>query len=532
MQDLDITLLSPAEQERMKELLQLEADHKKYNAYEQFIPMDWQREYVDMGEDLIQRAVIAANRTGKSYIVAFELSMHLTGLYPSWWTGKRYEKGINAWLVGESAEQMAAPEGIQEHVFGPFHDVGAGFIPKSNIQSWKPTSGVRNSVKTAVIEHVSGTQSRLDLKTYSQGSGALMGASLQAIVVDEEPTNPDIYGQLVTRIAAACEDGRLLLSFTPENGMTPLVNLFFDETAPQHPGLLRVTIEDAHVDKGGYLTDKDITRMYDNTPVIEHDMRLRGIPKMGGGAVYPVLPEDFTVDPFPIPEHWLRCSAIDFGWTHPTGMVWVALDSDTDCVYVYHVEKMAKTPVPVLASILRGKGSQIPVVWPHDGLNGTLAGGGSSLASQFTNEGVAMEIDPFKNPMDQAGKQDNRVQPGLTEILTRLQTGRFKVFSTCTAFFNEYETYQYDPKKEGQVIKRNDDLMDATRYATLSIIQGIGTTSSDNGWGATRSSNSKSFMDEFDDSDWNKPKMIYVNEEAYGGTIEYDPTSPDLTNEW
>ena len=47
---------------------------------------------------------MAANRIGKSYCGAAEMAFHLTGLYPKWWTGKRYDKCITAWACGVSNE--------------------------------------------------------------------------------------------------------------------------------------------------------------------------------------------------------------------------------------------------------------------------------------------------------------------------------------------------------------------------------------------------------------------------------------------
>src|SRR5690242_5427273 len=37
-----------------------------------------------------ERALIAANRTGKTLAVCYELVCHLTGLYPGWWQGRRF----------------------------------------------------------------------------------------------------------------------------------------------------------------------------------------------------------------------------------------------------------------------------------------------------------------------------------------------------------------------------------------------------------------------------------------------------------
>ncbi len=47
-----------------------------------------------------------------------------------------------------------------------------------------------------------------------------------------------------------------------------------------------------------------------------------------------------------------------------------------------------------------------------------------------------------------------------------LSSGRLKVFASCEAWFQEYRLYH--PNEKGQIVKTNDHLMDATRYAVRS----------------------------------------------------------------
>ena len=43
-----------------------------------------------------------------------------------------------------------------------------------------------------------------------------------------------------------------------------------------------------------------------------------------------------------------------------------------------------------------------------------------------------------------------------------LSAGRLKVFASCQDWINEYRIYRRDDK--GRVVKKNDHLMDASRY--------------------------------------------------------------------
>jgi hypothetical protein len=51
-------------------------------------------------------------------------------------------------------------------------------------------------------------------------------------------------------------------------------------------------------------------------------------------------------------------------------------------------------------------------------------------------------------------------------MLTRMEAGKFKVFNTCTEWFEEFRLYH---RKDGKIVKIKDDLMAATRYAAMSL---------------------------------------------------------------
>lgn len=49
-------------------------------------------------------------------------------------------------------------------------------------------------------------------------------------------------------------------------------------------------------------------------------------------------------------------------------------------------------------------------------------------------------------------------------MLQRMQTGRFKVFSTCGDWFEEFRLYH---RKDGRIVKERDDVISASRYALM-----------------------------------------------------------------
>ena len=60
-------------------------------------------------------------------------------------------------------------------------------------------------------------------------------------------------------------------------------------------------------------------------PPHEREMRSRGVPVVGSGLVFPLSEDDISVESPIIQDHWLKIAGIDFGWDHPTAVVWGAL---------------------------------------------------------------------------------------------------------------------------------------------------------------------------------------------------------------
>jgi terminase large subunit-like protein len=52
------------------------------------------------------------------------------------------------------------------------------------------------------------------------------------------------------------------------------------------------------------------------------------------------------------------------------------------------------------------------------------------------------------------------------DMLTRMQTGCFKVFRHLNNWWEEFSLYH---RKDGKVVKEDDDLMSATRYAIMML---------------------------------------------------------------
>jgi hypothetical protein len=59
----------------------------------------------------------------------------------------------------------------------------------------------------------------------------------------------------------------------------------------------------------------------------------------------------------------------------------------------------------------------------------------------------------------------NSVEQGIYELQERMRLGKFKVFRGLTDFFNEFRQYHRDDN--GKIVKTQDDILDAVRYAYM-----------------------------------------------------------------
>lgn len=212
-----------------------------------------------------------------------------------------------------------------------------------------------------------------------------------------------------------------------------------------------------------HLSEKDkadLRRAFASRP---HELKARemGIPVLGSGAVFPVSEDDIVIDPIPIPDLWPQVGGMDFGWDHPYAAVQLAWDRDKDCIYVTKDFRQSQT-TPIMAKVaLHSWDSWLPWAWPHDGLQHDK-GSGKALADQYADAGFNMMPEQACFADHEGG--GNGLEAGIAMMLDRMQTGRWKVFSTCVYWLEEFRIYH---RKDGLIQKIRDDTISASRYALL-----------------------------------------------------------------
>ena len=79
----------------------------KYNQLKYFRPFPHQINFFHTTSQSPRRGILAANRIGKTVSTCFETACHLTGRYPEWWKGKKFDKPVNVMVAGEGWTQVA-----------------------------------------------------------------------------------------------------------------------------------------------------------------------------------------------------------------------------------------------------------------------------------------------------------------------------------------------------------------------------------------------------------------------------------------
>ena len=217
--------------------------------------------------------------------------------------------------------------------------------------------------------------------------------------------------------------------------------------------ITRMTIDDAE-----HYTKEQRDAIVASYPEFERDARSKGIPTLGSGRIFPVADEQISIPAFSIPAHWPQINGLDFGYDHPFAATRNAWDRDTDTWYVTAVYRESKQTPILHAAAIKPWGTWIPCAWPHDGLQHDK-GSGEELAKLYGAQGL--EMLPERATFEDGG---NGVEAGVTDMLDRMQTGKFKVFAHLSQWFDEFRLYH---RKDGKIIKERDDLISSTRYALM-----------------------------------------------------------------
>lgn len=447
-------MLSEHEVAELELLLEVEQEYQRHHKIDSMYPETgpFGREHYpknmecfEAGAKYRQRCEMGGNGVGKSYGVgAYEVALHATGDYPDWWNGLRFDHPVELWACGDTRETVR--DIVQMYLLGKvategLDALGTGMIPRDKLGKPRMVTNTNGSCDFVPVRHKSGGWSKLQFKAYEQGRKAFQGTNVHFIWLDEEPPH-QVFLECLQR--GRTVDGRILLTFTPLSGHSDVVETFLGWQKTNQSGGSIITIH-CGWDDVPHLDAQWKAATLAATPAYLRDARRLGIPSAGIGKVYTVEETEFVINPIAIPGHWRRVFGFDHGYFN-TAVVWVAYDKDSDIAYVYSDYKRGEVPMEMHAVAIKARGDWIPGI----GDASARESDGKQIIDKYKAQGVKLKL------------ANKAVDAGIQDVLSRLSTGRLKVFSTCQKLLDEYRRYRYNEKQ--QIVKENDHILDALRY--------------------------------------------------------------------
>lgn len=215
------------------------------------------------------------------------------------------------------------------------------------------------------------------------------------------------------------------------------------------------------------------------------------------GLVYNIDEDVHIVDDFPVPAEWEKGMGIDFGYTHPFVCLWAAYDKSNETIYIYREYKAYKTTVKSNAKEIHNlngykyeeyidsHGHAVPKV--------TLHKPGCAIEREEACDCGYVKIDwtvADHDAEDRATLHENLIQTvaankavdaGIDRVEELLEHDpekgkktNIKIFRSCVETINGFNLYRWkDPAtarsnpKDREVVKEDDDEMDALRYIVM-----------------------------------------------------------------
>jgi phage terminase large subunit-like protein len=454
-------------------------------------PYPRQEEFIALTRRYRESGFFAATQVGKTETAAFVMAANLTGLYPKWWLGCRFDDAISAWAVSESLKMSR--DVVQKKLCGEpgsKEDFGSGMIPR-HLFVGDPVMarGEGDAYDSVQVRHVSGGISTLRFRTYQAGRQALQGATLDFLWLDEEPDDLEIYSECLARISAR-PHGRLIITFTPLKGMSGISIRFRQEQSPDRAfvqmGLADVPAAKDDFDEGGGSGDAaggpyghiplgERERIISSYAAHEREARSKGEPMLGEGRVY-AAPEDGAIggivedeDHLAWPKYWTWGWGIDPGAGHPFGATLCCYDNDAKIFHVVAEIRMSDATITqhctsmrqIEKNLLNSEGMEIPVAWPPD--TGTRDRTSMVPLTKLYGQYFRMMSEPASLP-GITGQSKFSLEGSVAEIDQWERNGKWKVHRRCRAYLEERRLYH---RKNGEIVKLHDDVLCAARYAFM-----------------------------------------------------------------
>lgn len=176
------------------------------------------------------------------------------------------------------------------------------------------------------------------------------------------------------------------------------------------------------------------------------------------GAVYPNF-FSCVVEPFPIPDSWLRIYGFDKGYKDPTALCCGAIDPKDYTIYVYDEYYVSEQPITYHAQNLPKYVKGYEKLFPIQA--------DPSIRARNEKDGISYQNYMLRLSGIWLEPANNDINFGIEKVRDYLYTGKLKIFSSCDNMKDEASKYVYNPIDSANPDKPMDKynhLMDSLRY--------------------------------------------------------------------
>jgi PBSX family phage terminase large subunit len=342
---------------------------------------------------------------------------------------------------------------------------GEGAMPPALPPALYDPSGWLKSERTVRLKNGAEIMFR-NLESAEEGRAKLRNISLNAMFIDqvEELDGPDwaeFYEELNGRLSDPRGPGKMLLAANPGPTDHWVYQRFIDEeTSSKFPQCRYVhgTLYDnrENLDERYFLSR---VRTETQNPEYFKRMVLGEWGSFGSKRFKVFAKERHVCDPFPIPRHWEVIEGLDYGYSHPFAVLWVAVD-EYEHHFVLAEHKVKERPVgwhaQQMHAVREAKQVKPVVTWADPMI--------FFREARMATNTISIELSDHGIFCAQANSDRLSGWARIDELLTE---NRLSIFSTCPQLIKELPNLRMKDNSD-DVEKKNDDLSDALRYAVQS----------------------------------------------------------------
>ena len=459
---------------------------------------EWQKRVEAYASRNAVTGILSANQSGKTETGCFYVTAHATGVYPEDWQGKKYDRPTRIAIAAEDWSHIR--ENIMLKLFGidTYKDkvnLGSGMIPRDLINLDTLTYDKEGTIRLVRVKHVSGGESVIRMRAYSQGRKAAQGFQMDVGLIDEHPDD-EFWSEFLARLTAV-DGAHIICAFTPLKEGGKLIDTFqrlepsttdteADEYGPKYKEQASMCSIRASAEDCPHITPEMVKLAKMNYPAYSMPARLYGVPILGHGRIIPFAEEDMVYVPneVTIVKQWRHLLGLDLGHgneaesSDPTALVLTAWCEADDVIYVPSEWQGHVHTTKELSRVINSISPGCPVAWPKDLKNTHL--GSQRISEQLQQLGVPLLKEHFRNPPAIRRKSISpyAIADGIDEINQRISEETLRISTECRYLLYEIERYQFDENKITKELKfprkAKDHSIDALRYSLMSQIQMLG----------------------------------------------------------